>query len=305
MTVLRHLRLEGFPWDTVGKVIADLRPHARRGAASAANDAGPSPLWLGRAVEGEVIPRLVAAHAAARAVPEPQRIIGNAPDDEDVAEFAKALLAEDPAAANTFVSGMIQRSVSLETICLQLMTPTARRIGDLWVADLCHFVDVTVALGRLQYLLRALSQTVSYAVTVPDHGRRALLAAVPGEQHTFGALMVAEFLRRAGWDVAGDISTTTNEVVAIVRDEWFSLVGLSASSERTVSDLVPVISAIRQTSRNAAVVVLVGGNVFLEHPDFVALVGADATAVDAQQAVLKAERQIALQPPPVAEITEV
>ncbi len=305
MTVLRHLRLEGFPWDTVGKVIADLRPHGRRGTGTAANDAGPSPLRLSRAVEGEVIPRLVAAHAMTRAAPEPQPIFGYAPDDGDVADFARALLAEDPAAADAFINDLVRQSVSLEAICLQLMTPTARRLGDLWVADLCHFVDVTVALGRLQYLLRNLSHAVSYAVTVPDHGRRALLAAVPGEQHTFGALMVAEFLRRAGWDVAGDISTTTSEVVAIVRNEWFSLVGLSASSERTVSDLVSVISAIRQASRNAAVVVLVGGNVFLEHPDFVALVGADATAIDAQQAVIQAEREISLLSPPVAEIIEV
>ena len=35
----------------------------------------------------------------------------------------------------------------------------------------------------------------------PVDGRRILLTAVPGEQHSFGLYMVAEFFRRAGWDV--------------------------------------------------------------------------------------------------------
>jgi MerR family transcriptional regulator, light-induced transcriptional regulator len=38
----------------------------------------------------------------------------------------------------------------------------------------------------------------------------------------------------------------------------------------------------------------VGGPVFNAHPEFVALVGADATATDGQQATLQAERMLSL-----------
>jgi hypothetical protein len=46
---------------------------------------------------------------------------------------------------------------------------------------------------------------------------------------------------------------------------------------------------MRRASRNPALGVLVGGRVFVERPELVALVGADATASDARQAALQAE----------------
>jgi methanogenic corrinoid protein MtbC1 len=39
---------------------------------------------------------------------------------------------------------------------------------------------------------------------------------------------------------------------------------------------------------------MVGGKVFLEHPELAALVGADATAYDARQACAQAESLLAL-----------
>jgi len=53
--------------------------------------------------------------------------------------------------------------------------------------------------------------------------------------------------------------------------------------------LARTIHALRRASRNADIGVMVGGQVFNEHPEYVALVGADTTAADARQAALQAE----------------
>jgi hypothetical protein len=55
-----------------------------------------------------------------------------------------------------------------------------------------------------------------------------------------------------------------------------------------------MIQSIRRASRNRGVGVLVGGRLFIEHPDYVARVGADATAVDGRQAILQLPRVLGL-----------
>jgi methanogenic corrinoid protein MtbC1 len=247
---------------------------------------------LGRAIEGEIIPRLLASHRVRRlpAAPVAAAAADVEPAADVVEEFTRILLDNDAHAADAFVEAMLAQQIPLETICLDLMSCSARRLGDLWAADRCHFTDVTLAVGRLQGLLRHFGDDDGPGMGL---GRRALLVSAPGEQHSFGALMVAEFLRHAGWDVSGEIGSSAGRVVASVRDEWFAVVGFSLSSEQHVGSLASLIRAIRRASRNHGVVVLVGGSVFLEHPRFVTVVGADATATDARQAVAQAEDAVA------------
>jgi methanogenic corrinoid protein MtbC1 len=120
------------------------------------------------------------------------------------------------------------------------------------------------------------------------------LLPVPGDQHTFGAVIVAEFFRRAGWDVWDDPGASKEEILRIVRSEWFSVVGLSVSCEQHLEGLGSVIRAIRRASRNPSIGVMVGGLPFIDRPERVALVGADATAADGRQATLQAQNLINL-----------
>jgi len=121
------------------------------------------------------------------------------------------------------------------------------------------------------------------------NGRRALLAPARGDQHTFGLAMASDFFRRAGWAV-WDLPTASNgDLARLVRREWFAVVGFSVSCERWLDAARSAIRAIRGASSNGALSVMVGGPLFLNHPELAAGVGADATASDAQQAVLQAQ----------------
>jgi methanogenic corrinoid protein MtbC1 len=72
------------------------------------------------------------------------------------------------------------------------------------------------------------------------------------------------------------------------------MVGFSMACDSRIDKLATLIREIRRASRNPHVGVLVGGKAFLDRPELTALVGADATARDGQQAVLKAETLLAL-----------
>lgn len=240
---------------------------------------------LARTIEAEIIPRLMLAHRPlAPGAPVPRAERGE-PVTNEVVEFVRLLLAHDVAVASAYIEAQCQQGVALEGIFLDLMAPAARLLGELWQEDICDFTDVTIALSRLQQLLRELGPAFEDGVVARPCGRSALLVAAPGDQHTFGIFVVQEFFRRAGWKVRGGYVGTSDELGDLVASERFDVVGLSVSNGAPTSDMAALIKTIRQAALGA-LSVMVGGRFFLDHPDYVRRVGADATAQDGRQAVL-------------------
>jgi methanogenic corrinoid protein MtbC1 len=276
----------------------------------------PSQLLAGLidTVEAEIVPRLVLARRSTaglssglspglgelhpRALAEVPLIVGQdagqVQQPDDVLELADLLVNDRFQIASSFVEGLRSSGVPLETLYLDLLAPTARHLGDLWTNDTLHFGDVTIGLCHLQQVLHDFSPAFLNEASTRDDGRRALLMSVPGGQHTFGVSMVAEFFRRARWDVSTGAPVSRDELIRTVRSQWFAVVGLSVSCEVQLDALVSTIRLIRRASRNQSVGILVGGPVFVEHPEMVTLVGADATAVDGRQAPIQAENLLAL-----------
>jgi methanogenic corrinoid protein MtbC1 len=79
-----------------------------------------------------------------------------------------------------------------------------------------------------------------------------------------------------------------------VRHEWYDIIGFSLACDNGVEKLASTIREARAQSRNPELKVMVGGAAFNTRPDWVALTGADATAVSAQQAVLHARQLLGL-----------
>lgn len=247
-------------------------------------------------IEGEIIPRLMMVHKAKSEESALDGEMRSAITQKDVEEFAQIVVVQDDHVINSYIEAIRARGVAVEVIFLDLLAPAARHLGDLWVDDRTSFAEVTMGLGRLQQVLRWLSRDFVYGDENTGPGRRALIIPAPGEQHTFGIFIVAEFLRRASWDVATTSPRSNADVVNSVRNEWFAIVGLSLASELGLSKLEKVIKRIRKSSRNESVSVMVGGPVFIEHPEYCELIGADATARDAEQTVSEAENLLAESP---------
>jgi methanogenic corrinoid protein MtbC1 len=245
---------------------------------------------LVRTIEGEIVPRLVLARRPPPAPAEPPAADARAPDAVDVAELVRLLLAHDVGVSSAYVETVRRRGASLELVCLGLLAPAARRLGEMWEEDECNFMQVTVGLCRLHQLLRELSPEFHTSEDDGKTNRRILLAPCPGEQHTFGVSVVAQFLRRAGWDVWHEFPATHEEMLRVFCQHRFAVVGLSVASEARLEALKGTIRAIRQASRNRAVGILVGGPILVMKPELAASLGADAMALDGPQAVVKAEQ---------------
>lgn len=246
---------------------------------------------LVRTLEAEIIPRLVEAHrtlSGGVSVTSRERV-----SVADVDAFVQLTLCQDDAAARGFVELRRQQGLSIEAIYLDLLTPAARKLGVMWEEDECDFTAVTLGVGRLQLLLQKLSPAFGHDVAYPANARRVLLVPAPGEQHTFGLSMVAEFFLHDGWDVVGGQGALRDEAVSLVQQQWFDVIGFSVGSEARLDWLTSCIKLVREASCNPHIGVLVGGPIFALYPDHVAMVGADATSSDGKQAPITAESLIA------------
>lgn len=245
-------------------------------------------------LEGEVIPRLVLLRRARAYQGSGETGTSAQSGLECIDEFARLLLANDVEVAYSYIDAIRSRGVLMEGIYLELLAPTARRLGEMWEQDLCGFADVTVALCRLHEVLRGLSPVFrSDADTVPL-SRRILLAPVPGDQHTFGLLMVADFFRREGWDVWAEPVESRVDLVELVQRQWFSVVGLSVGGDTGLVSISAIIHELRKASRNRSVGIMVGGPLFIKQPELAVQVGADATAIDGRHATVQAEQVVSL-----------
>ena len=250
---------------------------------------------LARAIEHEIIPRLMRAHRTPDGCTSIQPSRNQTVTVRDVESFAKLVLSQDEGVAQACLDAMRTRGITVETIYLDLLAPVARYMGELWEQDLCDFTEVTIGLGRLHQVLRELSPAFAQSIGQSSNGRRILLLPGPGEQHTFGLVMVSEFFRRAGWDVAGGPWEAGVDPVLMVKREWFDVVGFSVGAALHLEDLSECIQEVRKAALNDHVGIMAGGPIFGLHPEYATRVGADCACADGCQAPALAEQMMARQ----------
>ena len=248
----------------------------------------PEPIWRFRpalkpvgvvkTIKTRIIPKIV---LALRPAPTPKVIEPKSPSP--VEQFAHLALDNDDRAPFAHVERLIAQGVSAETIFLDLLAPAARQLGTLWESDATDFASVTLAVSRLQRIMRRLGESLSDWGS-GGGGESILLTIIPGEQHSVGLSMVAEFFRRAGWNLCTGPFASHQALTSLVHNHWFDVVGFSVSSDRRLDELKKDIHDIRRDSRNPNVGIMLGGPMVMAQPDLVALMGADMMSCDATTA---------------------
>ncbi len=253
---------------------------ARLGNATVAQAAAPTPSSPASAD---------AAPTSSEAVPVTRDPAPSAPDADFIARLADDLITADLVAIRQHVDRLSQQGMTAEQLCLLALAPAARRLGDLWVLDQCSFLEVTTGTALLHGIMNELRPAFQNRAVTGVRRRSAVLVTAPGEQHRFGLSMLAEFFRKDGWQVVLPTGTTIAQITAVTATRPVDMVGFSAGSDRNLGALAACIAALRASSYNPDIIVMVGGPIFLERPELVQDVGADATAANAEEAVQRAQ----------------
>ena len=250
-------------------------------------------------IEHEIIPRLMAAHAPASPSPirsAPRRAPTSVDVDEvepagatiepaEVAALAPLALQVEADVLLDHVDAILARGVSVASVMVDLLAPTARLLGEYWEDDRCDFVDVTMALWRLHAVVHEIAERAPMERRRAAGGLRALFASMPGDQHHFGTVLVDELFRRDGWVTERMSDAETPDLLRRVGEGWYDLVGLTISCDCHIAPLASIIGALRNVSRNPRLCVMVGGRVLGLDPDLARRAGADGTARDARLAL--------------------
>ena len=250
-----------------------------------------------RLVEREILPRLLLAHSARGPMNE---VLDTASDSTSITcetahRFADSVLQHDASALFDMVESAHADGADVESILIHLLAPAARRLGEYWEADSCDFVDVTMGLWRLQEVMRHITQAYPAPRFRAGYPRSALFAPMPGDQHSFGTMMIEEVFARAGWDSEALPETQRSKLLQICSEHSFDLVGLTVTNDCHSGELANLVTAIRSVSQCSQVKIILGGRAVQTDPSLIELAGADGTADTAVAALALADRLV---PPP-------
>lgn len=144
----------------------------------------------------------------------------------------------------------------VETVCFEILLPALHEIGAGWFEGRIsvqqeHFASV-LALRQLEALLAA-------APLTQGHDDRLLVACPPGEEHTFGPLLLTLMLRRRGWEVVYlGANVPLDRLADAVQRIEPRLVILAAQTLATASSLLALANLLEQEQ----VTLAFGGAVF-------------------------------------------
>ena len=219
---------------------------------------------LSRLIEGEIIPRLMIAHASD--APVAASATNAEVDPAEVEVLAPLALQVEADLLLAHVEAILERGVSVDTVMVDLLAPAARLLGEYWEDDVCDFVDVTMGLWRLQEVVHEIAARAPTDRMLAAGGHRALFASMPGDQHNFGTVVIDELFCRDGWITERMSGVETTDLIRRVGQDWFDVVGLTVSLDSHFAALGSVIAALRNVSKNPRLSIMVGGGCFPPSP---------------------------------------
>jgi MerR family transcriptional regulator, light-induced transcriptional regulator len=279
----------------VPSVVVDVRPETLAATLAAealakaeaaktlelANEAGA----LASVIALDIIPRLLMGHRVEERADNPPRLRGRFTDVDRAGFLSDALELSAPQ-LSAKLREMMMWGHDLDSVLLDLLAPVARTLGEMWERDSITFIDVTIAVQKMQQVLRDICQSV----TTDAYGPHALLLPAPGESHSFGLVIVSELFRKRGWYVAGGLPVTSRVLVNMVNTQPYAVVGFSLSNSELLGNLKAAIKSVRKSSAYRDVLVIVGGCAFDGKTHLAAEIGADAAFADAAEVLEFADK---------------
>lgn len=150
----------------------------------------------------------------------------------------------------------------LEYVGEQIMAPALVEIGERWHRG---EMSVTAEHYASNFLLQRLA-VILRSVNSPQKGPLIWVACAPAEQHEVGSLLLAIYLRRAGYQaryIGKDIPIA--DFIQEVEREQPALVLLSACTTAAAGELARLAAALGQVEPRAPIIGY-GGRIFCEQP---------------------------------------
>ena len=195
--------------------------------------------------------------------------------------YLEELLTPDGRAAWAVIVAALDDGAAPVRIYLEVLTPAMVEIGSLWETARIGVAQEHLATQITQTVLARLAPSLEDAAAAfaGERRRLAIVSGTPGELHSIGARMVADFLEASGWDVLllGP-DAPGEEVARLARERRPDVVALSTSLSFNLLAAGRVFARLRELGD--APLLVAGGRAYEGQADRALLAGADVFAAD-------------------------
>ena len=196
----------------------------------------------------------------------------------------------DPAQLARIHDEMRRQRISAEQVVDIYFPAVIDQIGSAWHDAQLDILEATVALSRLQQLLRELGRAWQADRATSEAMGCVLLVLPQVEQHALGAMLAANQLRRLGVSVRVALMASPQDVGALVFSRSFDAVFLSVSNLDAKPMAGQLVAAFRQRCGAGLPVVVGGGLAALagttdDRRRLAAELGADLATTDLREAI--------------------
>lgn len=207
-----------------------------------------------------------------------------------IARLVELALNADDVRINAFIASLEEEGWTGDAIVTLVIEPTARALGDAWLADSCSELDLTIGLSMLQLAGHAVRHHVG-ARSIRNSQYSILLATAPGEQHMLGATILADQFTDAGWRVDMTFPDTKEALANQLSAQHHDAVDIGLSDAMLRHHAIPRLRATVDHTRLAVpdhpTVISVGGRLFAEAAATAGSVGADHARLTAAGATIR------------------
>lgn len=187
----------------------------------------------------------------------------------------------------------VQAGQPVTSVYVDILQPVMYEVGRLWQVNAIDVATEHYITAATQVLM---AQLFPQALEQPRILRSMIGCCLGSELHELGMRMVCDFFEFEGWDTyfLGAITPAVS-VLEVIRSRRPNLVCLSATMAFGLPQIRDLIRSVRGMSEAPAPKIMVGGLPFLINPELAVMVGADASAKDAREAVQRAKQLFGLE----------
>ncbi len=160
----------------------------------------------------------------------------------------------------TVLQELMELGFKHDTIVDYCIPLTATKLGESWVNDTLSFSETTVASANLQILLKLIAEDRQISFN-SSNGKRFLICVHESEQHTLGALVMGDMLRRQGHSLKIKLDAKFSEICDLQNSNDYDAIFFSCASFLSAKETVGCVKKIRQTFKDEIPIFLGGSNI--------------------------------------------
>ena len=162
--------------------------------------------------------------------------------------------------SKTVLQELMELGFKHDTIVDYCIPLAATKLGEAWVNDTLSFSEATVGSANLQILLKLIADDRQISLN-SSNGKRFLICVHESEQHTLGALVMSDMLRRQGHSLKIKLDAEFSEICDLQNSNDYDAIFFSCASFLSAKETAGCVKKIRQTFRYDLPIFLGGSNI--------------------------------------------